>query len=366
MNRDIRMATLQEGFRFFTQYFGTYVPRAYSQKELLNNKIFVNNSFVKSIAMNGRIDYRCFSENPEEIVEKQCLEYANGYLRQHAPEMALKALKAAVGQDKDNDPDLGFIEALIVVNATGFMIPGISGILGAKHGVGNRETLRFDLNGQGCFGAIAGVQLAQALLLSNQVNSVATVFTEPMGGMFNPSPDDNSSLLPFLIFGEGAAAMVFSNEKENSNSILPRFVFAVSEQDGRSIDHVSVTQNNASWKIRIDLKVPDTGLSLVSNSIRRVLEKAGLRNEDIQHWIFHTGGKAILEKCQSGLGLSDEQMKHNFENLRKYGNTQSASVLFSLQELLDARQPCAGDLGLLVAIGPGMTAGAYLLSWPEN
>ena len=49
--------------------------------------------------------------------------------------------------------------------------------------------------------------------------------------------------------------------------------------------------------------------------------------------------------------------------MRRYGNQSSASVLFMLHDLVASGRPRKGDLGLMVALGPGFAAEMLTLGW---
>jgi alkylresorcinol/alkylpyrone synthase len=94
-----------------------------------------------------------------------------------------------------------------------------------------------------------------------------------------------------------------------------------------------------------------------------LLSRYHLEIGDISHWAFHTGGRKILEVCQACLGLSDAHMQPSYEVLFHHGNMLSASVLFTFERVLQNNNPHPGDKGVLLALGPGMTGGAFLLEW---
>ena len=58
-----------------------------------------------------------------------------------------------------------------------------------------------------------------------------------------------------------------------------------------------------------------------------------------------------------------EQLARSWESLSAVGNLSSASVLFVLGDLLDGATARPGDLGLLLAMGPGFCAELVLLQW---
>ena len=58
-------------------------------------------------------------------------------------------------------------------------------------------------------------------------------------------------------------------------------------------------------------------------------------------------------------------LRESHRSLEETGNLSSASVLFVLGELMDdaAEAPRPGDLGLLLAMGPGFCSELVLLEW---
>ena len=89
----------------------------------------------------------------------------------------------------------------------------------------------------------------------------------------------------------------------------------------------------------------------------------GLPYRDIRHWAIHPGGRSILDKVQSRLDLSDEQLVPARETLRNFGNMSSATVLFVLRHILDL--PTAADADERIcsmAFGPGLTVETALFT----
>jgi alkylresorcinol/alkylpyrone synthase len=127
--------------------------------------------------------------------------------------------------------------------------------------------------------------------------------------------------------------------------------------------HAVALKQGAVWEGVLDRSVPDIAGKVLPRVVKRLLTRHGLTLDRIKHWAFHTGGRRVLEICQSGLGLTDGQMAPSYEVLRLHGNMNSCSVLFSLEKLLASSKPKAGDIGIMVAVGPGMTVGAFLMRW---
>ncbi len=83
------------------------------------------------------------------------------------------------------------------------------------------------------------------------------------------------------------------------------------------------------------------------------LNRHGFRLSDFGGFLFHPGGRKLLETVEQALGLTRMQLKHSWDVLRRYGNMSSATVLFVLEQ---AMQSGARGPHLLAAFGPGFSA----------
>ena len=72
------------------------------------------------------------------------------------------------------------------------------------------------------------------------------------------------------------------------------------------------------------------------------------------------GGRRVIDEVQQYLGLTDARIRFSravLRNLlRKYGNMSSPTLMFVLDEVVRNGDPRPGDLGMMVALGPGMAA----------
>jgi predicted naringenin-chalcone synthase len=88
------------------------------------------------------------------------------------------------------------------------------------------------------------------------------------------------------------------------------------------------------------------------------LARHGLTVERVAAWGVHPGGPRILDACVEGLGLGADALDASRRVLAQHGNMSSPTVLFVLEELLQAgvRGPC-----VLLGFGPGLAIEAALL-----
>ncbi|HNN72587.1 MAG TPA: 3-oxoacyl-[acyl-carrier-protein] synthase III C-terminal domain-containing protein, partial [Ferruginibacter sp.] len=92
------------------------------------------------------------------------------------------------------------------------------------------------------------------------------------------------------------------------------------------------------------------------------LERNGLTIEEVQHFVFHPGGRKIIQTVEELFGSLGKNIDDTKEILRQYGNMSSATVLYVLERFLDKDIP-AGDTGLMLSFGPGFSAQSILLKW---
>jgi alkylresorcinol/alkylpyrone synthase len=83
------------------------------------------------------------------------------------------------------------------------------------------------------------------------------------------------------------------------------------------------------------------------------LARHGMSLADFDGYLFHPGGRKVLETVQSKLGLAEADLAHSWRVLRDYGNMSSATALFVLE---DALKSGAKGRQLLSAFGPGFSA----------
>jgi alkylresorcinol/alkylpyrone synthase len=96
---------------------------------------------------------------------------------------------------------------------------------------------------------------------------------------------------------------------------------------------------------------------------RAMLDHYHLKQEEIRFWVLHSAGRGVLERAQHAMGLTDADLQFSRQVLRRFGNMSSATVLFVLNEVANSGQASPGDLGIMIALGPGFCAEGALLRW---
>jgi predicted naringenin-chalcone synthase len=112
----------------------------------------------------------------------------------------------------------------------------------------------------------------------------------------------------------------------------------------------------------LDKAVPETISEHFPRIVHPFLERNNISIEDIDHLIFHPGGKKIVQTVEDLFGSLGKNIDDTKDVLKLYGNMSSATVLYVLERFMDKQLP-KGDRGLMLSFGPGFSAQRILLEW---
>jgi alkylresorcinol/alkylpyrone synthase len=101
----------------------------------------------------------------------------------------------------------------------------------------------------------------------------------------------------------------------------------------------------------------------LGSSVSAFLAEHDLTVEDISAWICHPGGPKVIDAVQTSLKLPDSAVEPSRRSLAEVGNLSSASVLHILEQTISADPPPPGSYGLMIGLGPGISAELVLLRW---
>jgi 3-oxoacyl-[acyl-carrier-protein] synthase-3 len=216
----------------------------------------------------------------------------------------------------------------------------------------------FDVNAV-CAGALYGLEVGRGLVQLG-ARCVVIAAAEVYSRILNPA---DFSTYPY--FGDGAGAVALVPEGG-------RFAIrdAVLHTDGTGADVIEVpaggtmrpasaVQRPADLFFRMQGKrVYDFAVNKGTEVVRELLDRAGLKPEQLAVLVPHQANVNILREIASRLGLPFSRVAMNLD---RYGNTAGAAVLIALEEVAAREQCPVGGYTALVAFGGGLSWAAVLL-----
>ncbi len=281
-------------------------------------------------------------------------------------EAARKALEVCAGIDA------GDITHLVTVSCTGFFNPGPDYKIVRALGL-NPAVQRYHLGFMGCYAAFPALRAAKSFCEADP-DAVVLVVCAELCSLHVRTSNDPDTIMGSALFADGAAAAVVTAREVPGEPALMQLDHFETVLTPVGEDSMAWNIGDHGFEMVLGNYVPhiidDHIIGALEPLLSRESSLAGLPYRDIRHWAIHPGGRSILDKVQSRLQLSDEQLVPARETLRNYGNMSSATVLFVLRHILDL-PPADGDADgdargderiCSMAFGPGLTVETALFT----
>ncbi|PRP66467.1 type III polyketide synthase [Nonlabens agnitus] len=302
------------------------------------------------------VDKRYSIMDPIEVFTRTSFEDRNEIYRREVVPLARRAVEKALVKASWNAQDLDYI---ITVSCTGIMIPSIDAYLINELDM-RQDIVRLPVTEMGCVAGISGLIYADNFLRANPNKKAAVVAIEAPTATFQLNDYSMANMVSAAIFGDGCACVLLSsNQNETGPTIKGHEMYHF--PDATHMMGFDVV--NSGLKMVLDKEVPETIASHFPAIIHPFLKKHGLEIADVDHLIFHPGGKKIVQTVEALFSELGKNIDDTKEVLRLYGNMSSATVLFVLDRFMNREDVAKGDLGLMLSFGPGFTAQRILLEW---
>jgi alkylresorcinol/alkylpyrone synthase len=292
------------------------------------------------------IEKRHFCLDEIGPVVSRSAQELNETFEREAPSLATSAVRAAL--EKAGLP-AGDLDALFLCTCTGYLCPGLTSHVAEALGMKSSAYLQ-DLAGLGCGAAIPLMHSVQGYLAMHPQAKVAMVAVEVCSAAFF-ADDDPGVLISLCLFGDGAAAAIWSGEPGPGKWQAGNFTTVHRPEQREKIRFV-----NAGGKLKnqLDKAVPGLAAEAVAGLYAQ-------RSAEPDRVLAHSGGRDVIEALEAALS---RPLVETRAVLRNYGNMSSPSVLFALQEALEG--PERDDRRWwLTSFGAGFAAHACEL-WREE
>lgn len=249
------------------------------------------------------------------------------------------------------------ITHLIAVSCTGFFAPGLDIELVKRLGLPS-DTRRTFIGFMGCYAAFNGLRVAHSFCRSDPDARVLLVCAElctlhlQVNGTFE-------SAIVNAIFSDGAAAAVLASETAEEAAGGLTYVDGRAALDDDSMEDMTWDIGDSGFLMGLSSRVPTVIADRLPEYLTDLLSAHDVDTNDVAFWAIHPGGRAIIDKAQEILDLTDAAVHDSLEVLRLYGNMSSPTILYILKRILE-NEEAAGD-GVALAFGPGLTIEGALL-----
>ena len=316
------------------------------------NVLFTNSGIEKRYSAlpdfdKNRNQYVFFNGVPS----KATIDNKMDVFKEEAISLALSAIHNAF-EKINTTPDTFKITHLITVSCTGLYSPGLDAVLMKELNL-SPDIFHTSVNFIGCNAAFHALKIADLILKSDEHAHVLVVCVELCTLHFQPK-NDHDNLLSNTIFGDGAAAVILTSEKQATanqyKGISVKGFYSLLLDEGKELMGWNITACN--FEMTLNAAIPD----FINRNLKTILQQAlnyySLLEKSISTWAIHPGGKRILDTIQKNLQLKEEQIQASYKVLKEFGNMSSPTNLFVLNELMETTEaPTIFSMGF----GPGLS-----------
>ena len=303
------------------------------------------------------------NEKLETLVDTsgQWIQERTGICERHIAEedettsyLASEAAKNALLDSGLKAEDIDLILAATI--SPGRVMPGVA--CEVQKNIGAEYATCFDVNAA-CTGFLFALNTAQAYIAQGIYKNALVIGAENLSNLTNWK--DRGTC---ILFGDGAGAVVVKGESEG---LYEQVTHSIGEKGGvltladRNQKKYEAFPNAPETYMQMDGRaVFQFAVTKVPEAVREVLEKAGIKKEEVSFYILHQANERIILSAAKRLGESMEKFP---VNMKKYGNTSSASIPILLDELNKKGAFKRGDNIVLSGFGAGLSYGASILKW---
>ena len=256
------------------------------------------------------------------------------------------------------DPDT--IDALILSTTTpDYVFPSTASIVLGKLGLKNAHA--FDIS-CACCGFLYAMDTASALIQSGRYKKIMVISAEKMS-----SVTDYTDRQTCVLFGDGAGAVLVEATEEEGVGFQDSFLCT----DGKGLpflhmkaggsvcpaSHFTV-DHHLHYVYQEGRNVFRHAVTDMSDDIGEILNRNGLKSEDVDWVVPHEANLRIIEAVAKRADLPLERVMINIDH---YGNTSSATIPLALWD--NEAKLKKGDTIVMTAFGAGFVHGAFLYKW---
>ena len=256
------------------------------------------------------------------------------------------------------------IDLVVFTSVTGIAAPSIEARLAGPLGL-RPDVKRVPVFGLGCVAGAAGIARLHDYLHGHPDQVALLLSVELCSLTLQRADASPQNLVAGALFGDGAAALlaVGGDRADRSRPAGPTVVATRSRLFPGTERMLGWEIGDNGFRILLGADLPDLVRDGLGEEVRSFLADHDLKTQDVTAWVCHPGGPKVLDAVRETLDLPARALELTWRSLAEVGNLSSASVLHILEQTIAAGPPAAGSFGVMIGLGPGVSAELVLMQW---
>ncbi|HUS08197.1 MAG TPA: ketoacyl-ACP synthase III [Bryobacteraceae bacterium] len=304
----------------FIREFGSYLPARVVGNEEMGARVGCDAEWIMNVS---GIEERRFAAPEETVVD-----------------LALKAAEDCLQRARCEPRELGMV--MVASGSAERQFPGPACSVANRLGLNSTPAIDLPMASAG---SLFGMSLAARL--ASAYGNILVLGAEKMSSIILRQPMERGVA---ILFGDGAGACLVASDKGMAriidSDIHTDGTFA---EDLRLEDGKPLEMNGRSVILQASRKIP--------RSIDDLLRKHGCEAKDIDVFLMHQANQNLISRVAQALGVSDARF---YSNIRRFGNTSSASMLIAAAEWAQQFGFTRGQTACFAGFGAGFNWGALL------
>ena len=321
------------------EMFSVNFPEADRLIFAFDNTEIITRNFVKPLS---------FYATPNTFEERN-----NEYIRaslEYSVQAAEEAIERA-GIKKEDITDVLF------VSTTGLATPSMDALIINRMRL-NPHVNRIPVWGLGCGGGVSGMAKANMAAKANPDAIVLLIAVELCSLTLIKNDYSKSNFIGSSLFSDGIAAVIVKGDNHGTDNKI-QYIASSSKLYYDSLDVMGWDFQDTGFKVLFSKDIPTFIHEHIRGDIDQFLAKHNLKLSDIKNFIFHPGGKKVLDAYESTLDAEGDFLQKTREVMNAYGNMSSATVLYVLDKFI--QEGFEDGYGLMLSMGPGFSSEMVLL-----
>lgn len=281
-------------------------------------------------------------------------------LQESTADFAEKAARRALEAAGVDPKDIGLF--IVATDTPEYISPATAIVLQGRLQGGETNAKSFDM-GASCASFVEALDGAARHIVTDSSLRYAVVV-----GVYNmPAYIRDGDTFGWSIFADGAGAVVLERREEDGSGYIDgtfvtdgtQWNFIGVYAGGTKLPVTHERLDSGEYGLQLLQRLPgDRNVKLWPPLVLRLLEKAGLPQSEVNHYLFTQINKSVIEQVMEVLG---EPLEKTTMVMDRYGYTGSGCIPMALHEAIHTGRIKKGDLVILVASGAGLAVGASLL-----